>query len=94
MVSTDRPFLLLDRMRETQLAQSGQLTAIEQRMDRMIVIMQKKRRRESPWLAIWNGLFRPGEQGGLKWLITVLVIAYLWNGGDMGSAIGFLLKLL
>ena len=90
MVSTDHPFLMLDCIRETQLAQGGQLNAIETRMDRMIVIMQKKRRRQSPWLAIWNGLFRPGEQGGLKWLITVMVLAYLWRGGDIGSAIGFL----
>lgn len=101
MVSTDHSTVMLDRIRETQLAQNGQLAAIcgqmdviEQRMDRMIVILQKKRKVSSPWLAIWNGLFKPGEQGGLKWLITVLVLAYLWRGGDIGSAIGFLLKLV
>ena len=80
----------LDRIRETQLQQGAELRAMARTLDQLARVLKRNPPPPppvTPWSAIWNGLFRPGAQGGLKWLGAIGVIIYLLRGGDLESAL-------
>ena len=92
--------LALDRLRETQLAHGIALENLTTRQDQiigMIEDMKREREHESRGKRAISGMnflmqtLRPAIHAGVIWGFTLLVMAYLANGGSLMTAATFLL---
>lgn len=75
----------LDAIRETQLLQ-GQL------IEEMAEAVRALKRPSTPDRES-RGAWMPIVLGAGQWAGAVLALAYLWKGGDIGTAMAFLQKL-
>lgn len=90
---TDHNLLILDRVLEMQRRHDSRLAGIDRRLDRLVILLSTQPRRKS-WSAILTAFFSVGANPPLKLFAGGLVLFYVLRGGDAGSAIGFLLKLI
>jgi hypothetical protein len=94
MVSTDTQALTkVDLIRETQLQHGGRIDELHRKLDQLIGLASAPPK-PSGLVAILSALsqlLQQGSGGLTKWLTGILVGLYVLKGGDLKTAIGFLI---
>ena len=90
---TDHSQLILNHVLAMQRRHDARLAGVERRIDRLVILLSTQPARRS-WSGILTAFFNLAANPPLKLFAGGLVLVYLFRGGDAGSAIGFLLKLI
>lgn len=93
MGPTDHSQLILDHVLEMQRRHDSRLAGVERRLDRLVILLSTQPARKS-WSGILTAFFSVGANPPLKLFAGAMVVLYVLRGGDAGSAVGFLLKLI
>ncbi len=103
----DTLFLMIDRVRETQVSQGALLTAIAQdqmRIHAILTELLKKKTQEASTLLpasaqatsnmFWGRIAAQGINTAAQWLGGSLAIAFVLRGGDIGQLLQLVLQSL